>query len=219
MSNGSASLRFFQEKSAIRGSRPRTIGSFWKLVGEGGGRLGGPDGTPRRPREAVGLLVNVQRDQRGEPEEQRCHAEHRWIRPLALGLDTQVGAALVVSRLHGPAVGEPSQHRARGHRRIGALEGFGIAAPIGITHQHPPDRYDRFAWMMPQGGAGGVFDPATAAPLSPARLNRAAPDRRPVRQPSPQGRLSSAFDAAPRRRVKQHSCRYRRGGHPNVSAG
>src|ERR687890_265310 len=68
---------------------PKVLAQAGQRISEGGGRLGIPEGTSRRQREPISVLVDVQCDQRVEAEQQWCGAEHRRVRPLPLGLKSK----------------------------------------------------------------------------------------------------------------------------------
>ena len=129
----------------------------------------------RRLRDQAGVQAHGRacsaaeaRGKQGHHREQRaqagCGACSRPVRPLPLGLHTETVARLTEGDLHLPTLDEPAHDLQRVAPRIGAQKGLRLEAVLRIARQHPADRHDRQAGMVPNGRGGAeLHDPRTLA--------------------------------------------------------
>ena len=94
-----------------------------------------------------------ERGQGEQPEQCRGGAGDRRVRPLPLGLDSQVVADLGEGDLHGPTLNAPAQHHERIGLQVGAQQALRLEGAVRIVHQNPADR-NLLAGVLPQGHAG-----------------------------------------------------------------
>src|SRR5918993_4493129 len=78
---------------------PEVLAQTRERIGEGRGRFRVPGRAPWREREALGMLVHIERDDAVLAEQQRRGAENSRVRPLALGLHAEMGPGLFVGGL------------------------------------------------------------------------------------------------------------------------
>jgi len=112
------------------GPRPQVVAHQGQGVTEGGQRLGVPSGAA----DGAGLLaqqaVGQQGDEGEEPEEGRRSAGDRFVTPLPLRLDAQVGAALFIGDFHPPAPDEPTEDVRRRIARVRTQEGLRVEGAL-----------------------------------------------------------------------------------------
>lgn len=98
-------------------------------------------GMKRAPKE---------RDQAVETEEHGRRAVNGQVRPLALGLDPQMGPALLESRFQAPAFHERAHDPLRSLRLVRRKERFGWPFPLRITRENPTNGQGVKARAIPQ---------------------------------------------------------------------
>ena len=150
------------------------------------------------PRRAPGAAVCV--EQSGSPEgcqgihaqQDGCGAQDCPVGPLPLGLNTEVGAAVLEGDLDLPAPDEPPEDVDGIGGDVGAEECLGFEVAGRIAHQHPADRYRRAA-VVPDGGVGG--DVEDLGPVSvPVGHRDRAPGALRVGQPALEFGQARALD-------------------------
>src|SRR5206468_11683492 len=77
----------------------------------------------------------------------------RLVRPLALGLQPQMGSALFKRHLKRPAHDDPLQDLLRRRLEIGTEERFHAQLALRVRHQHVADRYGGQPGSIPPGSA------------------------------------------------------------------
>ena len=85
------------------------------------------------------------------------------VRPLALGLYSQVGPHLLKSDLQLPAKHKPFQDLGRVRCRAGAQQGLGSEGLLGVADQHPANDRRGLAGAVPDRRLGGDFHHAGGA--------------------------------------------------------
>ncbi len=120
--------------------------------------------------------VGHERYQREQPQETRRGSQDGKVCPLPLRLHSQMPAHLLESNFHAqkflrvPAPHEPAQNISRFRLRVRREKGFGIEGAVGVTHEYPPKRNDRFPRMIPDRCAGGDLDFFVSVTVPPSGL-------------------------------------------------
>ena len=146
-----------------KGDGPQPYADESEGIDEGGERFGVPGGLTNREGLSVKQRVCEEGDQGKEAEQSRGGTEDGEIGPLALGLDAEVRAGLLKGDLELPAQHEPLHDLAGRHGQFGAEERLRVTLAVRITDQHPAQRDDRQARVIPDGGAAGELDEAGLA--------------------------------------------------------
>ncbi len=102
--------------------------------------------------------IGQQGDHREQTEQGWCDAQDGEIRPLALGLHTQVSPGFVESDLDLPAPRKPLDDLLGRNGEIGTQQGLRLKPLLGIADNDPANRQGRLSAMEPDGGAGGDFN-------------------------------------------------------------
>jgi hypothetical protein len=95
-----------------------------RRINKGGERFGVPSGLANCYRRRTHRLVSQQGHERKKPQQGRCGAQDRQVRPLALRLNPQVCAHRMESDLQRPSQDKPGQDLERSCGQIGAKEGL-----------------------------------------------------------------------------------------------
>ena len=163
-------------------------------VGEGRTRFG----VPRGGRDASPLASWKARSQQGDDREQGEQAlggaGNRHVGPLPLGLDAEMGAHLLEGDLDAPAADEPRHDLGWVTGEVGAEQGLGLEAVLGIAHKHPADWHDRHPAVPPHRGVRRDLDRAHARPVLAWHHER-MPARVPGREDRGECRQACAFGA------------------------
>src|SRR5215208_2059338 len=150
--------------------------------------------------------MGEQGDQREQPQERRCSAPYRHIRPLALRLESQV-----------PAHHKPTEDLLRISLEVGTQEGLGFELSFGITDQHPAQGHGEQPSGVPHGCLGSDLDRAILAPVPASDLGRLPNGSRVLGYLRKVGQALTLYACSPSLARAPWRSLSRRGQHPSAS--
>jgi hypothetical protein len=158
-------------------------------------------GVPSRPLDwslPIGMQrMNQPRHHGVETDQTRRGMLDGTIRPLALGVEAQMGMTLLEGRIHGPACDAPWPHCPWSIVGAGRAGGSWHQAPVGIVDQHPADGPPRRAHALPPPCPAGHVQLPSAA-MSPSARVGAARACGPPETPAPAAARAHLAPAAAR---------------------
>ena len=122
---------------------PQFLSHERQRIRKGWQRLAVPGGLPDGDLALLGMGIRQQGDQREQAQQGGCGANNGPIRPLALGLHTEMIPDFMKSDFQLPAHHEPFQDLFGIGRQVGAQQGLGFELAFWVPDQDPTDGQGR----------------------------------------------------------------------------
>jgi hypothetical protein len=136
-----------------RAGAPEMLPYQGQTIREGWFTLTRPGGHWHRDRPTVTPLQGQDGDEREPGPQDGSGACDGLVRPLAWGLESQLGPGVCTRHLDRPAPADPGQDLHGCGRRVGTEERFHAPFARGVAHQDKAEVGGREARRMPQGRA------------------------------------------------------------------
>src|SRR5918994_2273571 len=117
------------------------------------------------PHRLSHLAMCKQSDHREQSQQRRGGSPYRQLRPLSLGLESEMPAHLLKGHLKLPAHNKPADDLLWISVKVSTKESLGLELSLRITHQHPTNRHGEQARRILERCLRSDLDCAILAPV------------------------------------------------------
>ena len=114
---------------------------------------------------SVHVPMEDQADHAEQSQQARRRAQHAGLGPVPRRVESQMGANLLECHLDAPTPGVKADDSVRRHRGIGAVKVFVPVRSFDVANEHPADRDQAVAGLVPVSFAPDQFDPPRLAAI------------------------------------------------------